>query len=365
MGKISKQEGESRMSYFTKLLVASTATLFAGSALAGDWFPYDAAKIEPPFSTDGKSVDVKYIPLEKASKPWKLCISFPHMKDAYWLGVDYGVAEEAKRLGVKMNLVEAGGYTELNKQISQIEDCVAGGTDAVLIGAISADGLNKVVGEIAKKKIPVIDLVNGISAPEISAKSLVSFYTMGSETGAYLAKKHPAGSPEVVVGWFPGPAGAGWVEAANKGFLDAIKGSAVKVLQPKYGDTGKEVQQKLVEDALQADPNIRYVAGTAVTAEAAQGVIRERGLKGKVDILAFYMTPGVYDGIKRGLILGAPADSMVVQGRIAVDQAVRILEGKDYIKHVGPKIFVVDSTNINKVSRENILPPDGFKPVFN
>ena len=236
---------------------------------------------------------------------------------------------------------------------------------ATIIGAISADGLNKVIGEIAKKKIPVIDLVNGISSPDISAKSLVSFYTMGAETGSYLAKKHPAGTPEVVVGWFPGPAGAGWVEAANKGFMDAVKGSAIKVLEPKYGDTGKEVQAKLVEDALQAAPNIRYVAGTAVTAEAAQGLIRERGLKGKVDLLAFYMTPGVYEGIKRGLIMAAPADSMVIQGRIAVDQAVRILEGKDYVKHVGPKIFVVDSANIATVPQANILPPDGFKPVFN
>jgi periplasmic protein TorT len=352
------------MKYLARLLLASSATLFAGAACAGDWFPYEAAKIEPPFSAEGKSVDVKYIPLEKASKPWKLCISFPHMKDAYWLGVDYGVAEESKRLGVKINLVEAGGYTELNKQISQIEDCVASGTDAVIIGAISVDGLNKVIGEIAKKKIPVIDVINGISSPDISAKSLVSFYTMGAEAGAYLAKKHPAGSPEVTVGWFPGPAGAGWVEAANKGFLEAVKGSAIKVLQPKYGDTGKEVQQKLVEDALQADPSIRYIVGTAVTAEAAQGVIRERGLQGKVELLAFYMTPGVYEGIKRGFILAAPADSMVIQGRIAVDQAVRILEGKDYVKHVGPKIFVVDPSNINTVPQANILPPEGFKAVF-
>ncbi len=230
------------------------------------------------------------------------------MKDAYWLGVDYGVAEEAKRLGVKMNLFEAGGYTELDKQISQIEDCVAAGANAVIIGAISADGLNNLVSEIRKKDIPVIDVINGISSPDVSAKSLVSFYTMGSEAGAYLAKKHPAGSEEVEVGWFPGPAGAGWVGAANQGFLDAVKGSAVKVLEPKFGDTGKEVQLKLVEDALQANPNIRYIAGTAVTAEAAQGVIRERGLQGKVDLLSFYMTPGVYEGIKRGFILASPAE---------------------------------------------------------
>lgn len=346
------------------LLATAAATLLAGPALADNWYPYAAQAIEPPFAADGKPVDVEYTPLEKASQPWKICVSFPHMKDAYWLGVDYGVVEESKRLGVSMNLLDAGGYTELNTQISQIEDCVANGAQAVVIGAISYDGLNNVVAEITKKGIPVIDVINGIGSPDLAAKSLVSFYTMGQSTGEYLAKKHPAGSEAVKVGWFPGPAGAGWVEAANQGFLDAVKGSAVKVLPPKYGDTGKEVQQKMVEDELQANPDMRYVAGTAVTAEAAQGLIRERGLQGKVDLLAFYMTPGVYDGIKRGFILAAPADSMVIQGRIAIDQAVRILEKKDYVKHVGPKIFVVDPSNVNSVPQTNILPPDDFKPEF-
>ncbi|SCM76472.1 putative ABC transporter, substrate binding protein [uncultured Pleomorphomonas sp.] len=340
------------------------ATCLAGPALAEPWYPYDAVEITPPFSADGKSSPVSYTPLEKAEKPVSICVSFPHMKDAYWLGVDYGVAEEAKDLGVKMHLVEAGGYTELAKQISQIEDCVAGGANAVVIGAISYDGLNNLVAEVAKKGIPVIDLVNGMSSKDVTAKSLVSFYTMGFETGAYLAKKHPKGSEPVKVGWFPGPAGAGWVEDANKGFLEAIKDSAIVALPPKYGDTGKEVQLKLVEDVLQAEPDVRYVAGTAVTAEAAQGLIRERGLKGKVDLLAFYMTPGVYEGIERGFITAAPADSMVIQGRIAIDQAVRAVEGKEFIKHVGPKIFVVDAESVKTVAKTNILPPAGYKPVF-
>lgn len=351
-----------RISLFSSVVMALAVT---GPAAAGSWYPYDASEVKPAFTSDGEAVDVSYSPLDKAAKAWDVCVSFPHMKDAYWLGVDYGVAEEAARLGIKMNLVEAGGYTELSKQLSQIEDCVARGANAVVIGAISYEGLNNLVSEVAKKGVPVIDLVNGMSSPDISAKSLVSFHTMGYETGAYLAKKHPAGSDEVKVGWFPGPAGAGWVEAAHRGFMEAVKGSAVTVLEPKFGDTGKEAQLKLVEDVLQANPDVRYIAGTAVTAEAAQGLIRERGLKGKVDLLAFYMTPGVYTGIKRGFILAAPADSMVIQGRIAIDQAVRILEGKDYTKHVGPKIFVVDPSNINEVPRANILPPDGYKPVFN
>ena len=346
----------------TALILAQALPAIAMAEEA--WYPYPAQEVTPAFSADGEVRDVTYSPLESASQPWNICVSFPHMKDAYWLGVDYGVVDEARRLGVKLNVVEAGGYTELNTQISQIEDCVSGGADAVVIGAISYDGLNNVIGEVAGQGIPVIDVINGVSSKDIAAKSLVSFRTMGAKTGEYLAGKHPAGSDPVKVGWFPGPAGAGWVEAAHEGFMAAIEGSAVEVLEPRFGDTGKETQLKLVEDVLQANPEVRYIAGTAVTAEAAQGLIRERGLQGDVDLLAFYMTPGVYTGIKRGFILAAPADSMVIQGRIAVDQAVRILEGEDYIKHVGPKIFVVDPDNINDVPRENILPPAGFRPVF-
>ena len=354
------------MKHVQKLVIALSvvATLPLVAHAEGSWYPYDAEEITPAFSADGVSSAVTYTALEKAEKPWNICVSFPHMKDAYWLGVDYGVADEAERLGVKLNLVEAGGYTELSRQISQIEDCVTGGADAVIIGAISFDGLNNVIGEVTAKGIPVIDLVNGVSSTDISAKSLVSFHVMGFETGRYLAEKHPAGSTPVQVGWFPGPAGAGWVEAAHAGFMEAVAGSAVEVLEPRFGDTGKETQLKLVEDVLQANPDVRYLAGTAVTAEAAQGLIRERDLQGKVDLLAFYMTPGVYTGIQRGFILAAPADSMVIQGRVAIDQAVRILEGKEFVQHVGPKIFVVDPDNINDVARENILPPEGYSPVF-
>jgi protein TorT len=101
-----------------------------------------------------------------------------------------------------------------------------------------------------------------------------------------------------------------------------------------------------------------------VTAEAATGILRARQLDSKVKVVSFYITPGVYEGIERGRILASPADSMVVQGRVAVDQAIRALEGKDVPKHVGPKIFVVDSSNIKKVKLEDILPPTSFKPTF-
>ncbi len=350
--------------FITGAAMAALLMGAAGSASAADWFPTSVEVWDPPFDMASPRTTVDYAPLAKASKPWEICVSFPHMKDAYWLAVDYGVAEEAKRLGVKMQLVEAGGYDQLQKQVSQIEDCVAAGADAVIIGAISYDGLNNLVADIRKKNIPVIDVINGISSPELSAKSLVSFGEMGAKAGEYLAKLHPAGSDPVKVAWFPGPAGAGWVEAGNTGFLEAVKGSAVEVVETKYGDTGKEVQAALVEDTLEAHPDVNYVVGTAVTAEAAIPILRDRGVTDQVKILSYYFTPGVDQGLRRGQILAAPTDSTVVQGRIAMDQAVRILEGQDYFKHVGPALTVVTKDDIATFDATSTLAPDGFAPVF-
>ena len=356
------------MSKFVTTALAAAGALALGFAATGtqakEWYPFPVQVWDPPFNMDSPRTDVDYTPLDKAAQKWDICVSFPHMKDAYWMAVDYGVVAESERLGVKMNLVEAGGYTNLNKQISQLEDCVAAGAQGVIIGAISYDGLNNLVTEIKGKGIPVIDVINGMSSSDISAKSLVSFGEMGFKAGEYIAKLHPAGSGKVQVAWFPGPPGAGWVEAGNTGFLEAVKGSDIEVVDTKYGDTGKEIQAKLVEDTLEAYPDIQYIVGTSPTAEAAIGILRDRGLEDKIKVLAYYFTPGVYQGIKDGRMLAAPTDSAVVQGRVAIDQVVRILEGKDYLKHVGPKLYVIDSSNISTFDKDSSLAPDDFKPVF-
>ena len=347
-------------------LGAALLSLPLAPALAQDkpWYPVSVEVWDPPFDMASPRKKMDYAPLGKAAKKWDVCVSFPHMKDAYWMAVNYGVVEEAKRLGVRLTLVEAGGYTNLNKQVSQIEDCVANGAQAVVIGAISLTGLNNLVKEMRGKSIPVIDVINGMSSPDLSAKSLVSFGEMGAKAGEYIAKLAPKGSGKVKVAWFPGPPGAGWVEAGNAGFVAAVENSDIEIVDTKYGDTGKEIQAKLVEDVLEANPDIQYIVGTSPTSEAAVQILRDRGLEGKIKVVAYYFTPGVYENIKAGKILAAPTDSAVIQGRIAIDQAVRILENKPYEKHVGPALYVIDSNNVGTFDYPSSLATANFRPTF-
>src|SRR5260370_26476424 len=101
------------------LLVSVTADSGA-QAQNKKWYPFKVEEHNPPFDMDGPKAEKEYTPLDKASKKWNICVSFPHMKDAYWLAVDYGVAEEAKDLGVTMHLVEAGGDKNPRKPILPI-----------------------------------------------------------------------------------------------------------------------------------------------------------------------------------------------------------------------------------------------------
>ena len=79
-----------------KSLIATGVVLGAfvwpsSAALAKDWFPYPVEQWDPPFDMGSPRKAVEDTPLPKASKIWSICVSFPHMKDAYWMGVDYGV----------------------------------------------------------------------------------------------------------------------------------------------------------------------------------------------------------------------------------------------------------------------------------
>ena len=118
----------------------------------------------------GKAVEENYSPLPTASKPWNLCVLFPHMKDTFWVAVDYGVVKESERMRVNMTLYEAGGYENLPKQLSQFDDCMASNFDAIIVGAISEAGLTRKIREATSAGKPVIGTVNPCRSPRSRRK---------------------------------------------------------------------------------------------------------------------------------------------------------------------------------------------------
>lgn len=212
-----------------------------GLARAADDWTFPVANV-----VDGKETSATYtpIPVADVTKHWKICVLFPHMKDSYWLAANYGVVAEAKRDNLNLQLYQAGAYTNLSTQLNQMDNCIAQGFDAIVLGAISADGVASLVDKATGKGIPVIDFVNGVNSPNVSAHALVSFHDLAVTTAKFIIESS-AGQP-VNIGYFPGPQGAGWSDDAVRGFDETIKGTNVHNVVTRRGDTGENIQLAMI-----------------------------------------------------------------------------------------------------------------------
>jgi periplasmic protein TorT len=285
------------------------------------------------------------------------------MKDAYYVAKTYGVDVEARRQGVTATVMEAGGYNNVTKQISQIEDCVAQDGNAVLVNAVSKGGLVKLVEELDKKGIPVVDMGNGLDSPIIKARTRAEYRIAGSTAGGYLAKLHPKGSGKQKLIWLAGPPGSQWVEDAVAGMKSSIEGSDVELVKVMYGDTGKEVQMKLIDDALQTYPDLNLICGVAPAIEGAMQILREKN-RSDIKLISFYTTPSMEEGVKAGKVMGTVSDFAAIGSRISVDQAVRILEKKEFIPIAARQFEMIDTKTVGTYDRTTMLAPNDYKPQF-
>src|SRR5215831_17385322 len=185
LGRFCIPSSMSLSSVAVVVLVAVMLTATPGRA-ADEGKPFPVDVWDPPFNQQRQHVRREYVPLAHASKMWKVCAAIPHLKDDYWLAVNSALIQESRRLGVRLNIFEAGGYEHVEMQKRQIADCVKSGANGLILGAISADGLNDLIGSYAARGIPVVDLINGVTSRAIAARAAADFYDMGFAAGQFL-----------------------------------------------------------------------------------------------------------------------------------------------------------------------------------
>jgi protein TorT len=300
---------------------------------------------------------------EPKDQPWRLCAVYPHLKDSYWLSINFGMIKQAKQRAIELNVLEAGGYGNSANQWSQVERCRTWRADAILVGSVFYDSFSEQL-ELINQSTPLFGLVNEVSTVKLTASTGVSWQQMGYKLGHYLALRHPAGSDKVSLAWLPGPKYGGGSRQATAGLRAAISGSAVELVTVKYGLNEKIAQFSLIRSVLEQYPGIDYLAGNAVMAEMAISEVADMAAVQRPQILSHYLSHGVYRGIRRGKILMANSDQMVRQGMMAIDQAIDYLEGHEIKRQQGPTILTIDQAKLGDFDINQSLSPSYFKPQY-
>ncbi|KHT47403.1 TMAO reductase system periplasmic protein TorT [Vibrio sinaloensis] len=303
----------------------------------------------------------------QAEDQLKICAIYPHLKDSYWLSVNYGMVDESRINNVDLRVLEAGGYLNLEKQKEHLQLCVRWDADAIILGTVAPDlyydSLRQYTGSI-----PVFATVNQLVLDDFNRTVLkgevgVDWYWMGFYTGEYLSQKHPKGSGETNIVLLPGPKSSGGTKPVIRGFYSAIKDSDLQIVDTLWADNDKELQRNLVQQAIEHD-DLDYIVGSAVAIEAAISELRSVNKSDQIGLVSTYLSHGVYRGLLRSRVEFAPTDKMVEQGRLSVRQAIAYLNGEPYKHNEAP---IIEALTPNKLNRQVIaqsLSPSEYRPTF-
>ncbi|WP_243655787.1 TMAO reductase system periplasmic protein TorT [Roseateles saccharophilus] len=355
------------------------AVAAAANPVVKGFDPVVTFSIFPPLKPNGTADDaletgnVKrgYFPMaERARKPWRIAYLFPHIKDPYWVGCNYGVITEAQRLGVGVRIFIADGYDDIKGQLRKMAEVTADKYDAIVLSPIDLTANNASIAWAKSQGIPVFELANDSTSDDLAIKVTTSLKGMGVEAARWMV--HDAlrrGMKSINVGLLPGPRGAGWVSGEVDGTREVLRKApiAVNIVDVKYGDSDRHVQGQLARQLLREHgQSLDYVIGCTGCAPPASAEIREAGLQKQVRVIAYDLTREIAELIRQGHISAAVDTKAVSQARVVTDAVVNYLEGRsgNSPHTILIKLGLVDQSSYPDYRFDTTIAPDDFVPVF-
>lgn len=193
------------------------------------------------------------------------------------------IKDEAQKVGVK-ELLTTNANSQLSKQISDIQDMINKGAQALIIAPLNSDGLEPALAAAREKNIPVLTVDRKVNSEP--CKDYVSFLgsnfvEQGKRAAQEMAK---AMGNKGKVAILLGSSGNNVTTDRTDGFVDEMKKIApeIEIAAQQTGDFARDKGQQVMEQIIQAQPDI-----TGVYAEND-----EMGLGALVALKSAGKTPG-------------------------------------------------------------------------
>lgn len=291
-------------------------------------------------------------------------VSLPQFTDPYWISQAAGIEDRAKELGIRVKVSSAGGYGNSAAQISQIQDFITQGADALIIGAVDAVALAPTVDEAWKRGVPVV-----FATALAEAKTQAGVYINDCEVGEFQAEYMAEEKPDAKVAVFTGPPGVAWAASRTACFVKKLSEIApsAKIIAKVSHQMDRAVVLKKMDDILQAHRDLDFVYNN--TDLQALGVIdslRGAGFKpGEIGVTTLTLGREAYAAMERGWIQMALAERPVLQGALTVDMSAQLASGQDVAgkwQVVPPKFTQGDLAAFLKDESQWNWEPVDYKP---
>jgi ribose transport system substrate-binding protein len=312
--------------------------LFVASALAG------MAGVAP---ASAQNVTIPLIVKDTTSGFWQIVLA--------------GGRKAGKDLGVNVPELGAQSESDINGQISILENAVSGKPAAIVIAPTQFAALGKPITEAAKKvKIIGID-----SAAD--SKAFTSFLTTDNVQGGRVAADGLAaaitakyGKAEGDVALITSIPGVGSLDQRAKGFKEQIaaKYPGLKLVADKVADGMATTALNIMTDLMTANANLRGVfASNLIMAQGAGQAIAENKMADKIKLVGFDSDAKLVKFLTDGTIAALVVQDPYRMGYDGVKTALAASKGEQVPANVDTGANLITKENMTTARSQELLNP--------
>jgi ribose transport system substrate-binding protein len=297
-------------------------------------------------NNDAKTAEVEQTEedAEQEGKSYTFGATYMTLNNPFFVALNNGIKDV-----VEANddvLIALDPALDPNKQVSQIEDLIAQGVDAIFVNPADWKGIRPALEAAEKAGVPIINVDAPVYDTELVSSIIASDnYNAGVICAQDMMSK--LDSAKIVV--LEHPTAKSAIDR-TQGFIDTIAGMDQYEIVAQQSSEGQlEQAMPVMENIIQANPEIDVVMAlndpTAMGALAALlSAKREEG----VLIYGVDGAPEAKQMIRDGKMTATAAQSPITIGKTAAEVAYTLLEGGDVEKEIFVDVIFIDENNVDE-----------------
>jgi ribose transport system substrate-binding protein len=333
--------------------MAMAGLLIAGAARAQD---YPAPK---PLNPESQAPVKGY----KGSKGARIAYMPPATEFNYYIAIGEGIKDAAAKRGISTFMLAPQSGADINGQMGMIQDVINQKVAAIILSTHDEHAAAPLVKQAVAQGIAVVIVNSDIASFPAPVDAVVGYSQRAGthKEGEYALKL--VGGKAMSIGIIEGQPGYHSTERVG-GFLDAIKGSKLKVVASLDGKWNVEGGNAAGMDILQAHPDIKMIF--AANDYEIMGAAQAAKALGRKDLLLFGNdgdTGAGLEPIAAGIVTATVDTTPFVMGEIALKVTADVLDNKYPGGWVETPTRIVDKSNVLEVLRhpERLYPKPSKK----
>ena len=283
---------------------------------------------------------------QEAGKKKEVAVVLKSLAAEYWLTVKDGCEAAAKDQGVNITVLGPNAESDIEGQVSMIEQQIGAGCDAIVCAPNDAGAAAGALKAAVDRGVPVLAVDTDVGMDGQSCFVGTSNVDAAYEGGIWGAGQIAAGKGAVII---YGQEGDNTSNMRREGYEKACAEKGIEVLSALSGQNTTDGAVKTMEDMLTAHPDKigLVLCHNDDSAIGAMNACKSAGIN-DIIIVGFNGDVAAAELIQQGdpLLKATVAQQPYMMGYQVVENAVKAMNGEEIPKVVSAPVSVITAENV-------------------